>query len=121
MSVVVIQNNNIIPIDFGQFELQFQISDDNLVKREEHLNAVVEVSSKVKDLKDSESLPLVKETCQKAFDELFGPEAFEKVYELSGKSTLATASMLLQALNGVIAEYRKRVEESNVSFTKYLK
>ncbi|HHT7813535.1 TPA: hypothetical protein ACT2IF_000879 [Streptococcus suis] len=121
MSVVVIQSNNIIPIDFGQFELQFQISDDNLVKREEHLNAVMDVGDKAKELKDSESLPLVKEVCRKAFDDLFGPEAFEKVYALSGNSAMETASMLLQALNGVIIEYRKRVEASNDSFTKYLK
>lgn len=122
MSVVVInKNNNVIPIDFGEFQLEFVVNDENLSKREEQALLIDEVAKKVKESTDKEGLPLVKEACQKAFTELFNDGAFDKVFELSGGSSLGTLSMLLQVLNGIVVEYRDRIEASNQSAAKYLK
>ena len=99
--VVIKKRDNVIPVDFGEFKLEFVADGEKLTKTE--------------DIKAFETLQdLVKDS----WTELFDKEAFDKVYSFSNESTVDTMAYLLEAITGVISEWEKR--NNTDALKKYL-
>lgn len=103
--VVIKKFENVIPVDFGEFELKFVTSDENILK----LANVEEKAGKVKDklgeLKGTtEDIKLIYDLAKELWVELFDEETFEKVYNLYNKSCMPTLLAVFQTLFGVTQE-----------------
>lgn len=110
-----------IPVDFGDFELLFFKSDENM-KRAADLQAEFEQVFKMfgKDGdKTFEDLEVIKNQLHTAFDGLFGEGSFDKVYQFADGSTLHTLIYFLQALDGISKEFN--LEDETKAINKYLK
>lgn len=103
--VVIKKFENVIPVDFGEFELKFVTSDENILK----LANVEEKADKVKDklgeLKGTtEDIKLIYDLAKELWVELFDEETFEKVYNLYNKSCMPTLLAVFQTLFGLTQE-----------------
>lgn len=103
--VVIKKFENTIPVDFGEFELKFVTSDENILK----LANVEEKAGKVKDklgeLKGTtEDIKLIYDLAKELWVELFDEETFEKVYNLYNKSCMPTLLAVFQTLFGITQE-----------------
>ena len=103
--VVIKKFENVIPVDFGEFELKFVTSDENILK----LANVEEKAGKVKDklgeLKGTtEDIKLIYDLAKELWVELFDEETFEKVYNLYNKSCMPTLLAVFQTLFGITQE-----------------
>ena len=103
--VVIKKFENVIPVDFGEFELKFVTSDENILK----LANVEEKAGKVKDklgeLKGTtEDIKLIYDLAKELWVELFDEETFEKVYNLYNKSCMPTLLAVFQTLFGLTQE-----------------
>lgn len=110
-----------IPVDFGEFELRFYKSDEN-IQRLPDLQAEFEQVFKSFDKdgeKTFEDLEVIKNQLHTAFDGLFGEGSFDKVYQFADGSTLHTLIYLLQVLDGIMKEFN--LEEETNAINKYLK
>ena len=113
------KQDNVIPIDFGEFELSFIANDENLskmMKLGEDLRKGADDS--LKNIDDSESINAVKSIVSKAWNDLFGLGTFEKVYDFSGGSVIRSMSYLLQTIDGINEEYAKQTDSGIID--KYL-
>ena len=113
------KQDNVIPIDFGEFELSFVANDENLSKMMqlgEDLRKGADDS--LKNIDDSESINAVKSIVSKAWNDLFGLGTFEKVYDFSGGSVIRSMSYLLQTIDGINEEYAKQTDSGIID--KYL-
>lgn len=103
--VVIKKFENVIPVDFGEFELKFVTSDENVIK----LANVEEKAGKVKDIIDelkgtTEDIKLIYDLAKELWVELFDEETFEKVYNLYNKSCMPTLLAVFQTLFGITQE-----------------
>lgn len=103
--VVIKKFENVIPVDFGEFELKFVTSDENVIK----LANVEEKAGKVKDIIDelkgtTEDIKLIYDLAKELWIELFDEETFEKVYNLYNKSCMPTLLAVFQTLFGLTQE-----------------
>lgn len=116
------KRDNVIPIDFGDFKLEFVANDESLkmLTREGE-----KLSKKATELQlDSETqstdkvLDGLKELTCEAWDSLFGEGTFKKVYEFAGESVLPTIGYFSQVVVGVNDEYKEQLDTDALS--KYL-
>ena len=116
------KRDNVIPIDFGDFKLEFVANDESLkmLTREGE-----KLSKKATELQlDSETqstdkvLDGLKDLTCSAWDSLFGEGTFEKVYEFAGESVLPTIGYFSQVVVGVNEEYKEQLDTDALS--KYL-
>ena len=103
--VVIKKFENVIPVDFGEFELKFVTSDENVIK----LANVEEKAGKVKDIIDelkgtTEDIKLIYDLSKELWVDLFDEETFEKVYNLYNKSCMPTLLAVFQTLFGITQE-----------------
>lgn len=116
--VIIKKYANIIPIDFGEFTLEYNANDDSIKKLQQIQKTFETEVSKIQDSDDESALTSLNEFSKKYWTELFDLDTFDKVYEFSGQSTLATANYLLQTILGIINEFAERNSEDK--FLKYL-
>lgn len=110
-----------IPVDFGEFELRFDKSDENM-KRAANLKDEFEQVFKTfgkDEEKTFEGLEIIKNQLHTAFDGLFGEGSFDKVYRFADGSTLHTLIYFLQTLDGLSKEFN--LEDETKAINKYLK
>ncbi|GAB7568108.1 hypothetical protein [Gemella sp. Musashino-2025] len=100
--VVIKKFENTIPVDFGEFELRFVISDENIAKLaglEKEINGIKEKLSSLKgDIKD---LEIIYNLSKDLWVKLFDDEVFEKVYAACDKSAISTLVAIIQTIKGL--------------------
>lgn len=78
-----------IPVHLGELELQFDLSDDNVLRFRKE---AIRVHEELEDVSASEdinkAMKQAKDALRKGFDVFFGEGTFEKVYELSPSLTI---------------------------------
>jgi len=103
--VVIKKFENIIPIDFGEFELKFVTSDENVIKLANVEEKAGVVKEKIGELKGTtEDIKLIYDLAKELWVELFDEETFEKVYNLYNKSCMPTLLAVFQTLFGLTQE-----------------
>lgn len=103
--VVIKKFENVIPIDFGEFELKFVTSDENVIKLANVEEKAGVVKDKIGELKGTtEDIKLIYDLAKELWGELFDEETFEKVYNLYNKSCMPTLLAVFQTLFGLTQE-----------------
>ena len=116
--VVIKKRDNIIPVDFGEFKLEFVANDQNIHKMESVGKMLKKKGEKLAKTEDSKAFDTLKELVKDSWTELFDAEAYQKVYDFSNGSTVDTMAYLLEAITGVIQEWEKR--NNTDALKKYL-
>lgn len=116
--VVIKKRDNVIPVDFGEFQLEFVANDKNIHKMESVGKKLKKDGEKLANTEDSEAFETLQDLVKGSWTELFDQDAYNKVYDFSNGSTVDTMAYLLEAITGVIAEWEQR---NNVdALKKYL-
>lgn len=103
--VVIKKFENVIPVDFGEFELKFVTSDENILKLANVEEKAGVVKDKIGELKGTtEDIKLIYDLAKELWVELFDEETFEKVYNLYNKSCMPTLLAVFQTLFGLTQE-----------------
>lgn len=103
--VVIKKFENVIPVDFGEFELKFVTSDENILKLANVEEKTGVVKDKLGELKGTtEDIKLIYDLAKELWVELFDEETFEKVYNLYNKSCMPTLLAVFQTLFGITQE-----------------
>ena len=103
--VVIKKFDNVIPVDFGEFELKFVTSDENVIKLANVEEKAGVVKEKIGELKGTtEDIKLIYDLAKELWVELFDEETFEKVYNLYNKSCMPTLLAVFQTLFGLTQE-----------------
>ena len=103
--VVIKKFENVIPVDFGEFELKFVTSDENILKLANVEEKAGVVKDKIGELKGTtEDIKLIYDLAKELWVELFDEETFEKVYNLYNKSCMPTLLAIFQTLFGITQE-----------------
>lgn len=103
--VVIKKFENVIPVDFGEFELKFVTSDENILKLANVEEKAGVVKEKIGELNGTtEDIKLIYDLAKELWVELFDEETFEKVYNLYNKSCMPTLLAVFQTLFGITQE-----------------
>ena len=103
--VVIKKFENVIPVDFGEFELKFVTSDENILKLANVEEKAGVVKDKIGELKGTtEDIKLIYDLAKELWVELFDEETFEKVYNLYNKSCMPTLLAVFQTIFGITQE-----------------
>lgn len=116
--VVIKKRDNVIPVDFGEFKLEFVANDKNIHKMESVGKKLKKDGEKLANTEDSETFETLQDLVKGSWTELFDQDAYNKVYDFSNGSTVDTMAYLLEAITGVIAEWEKR--NNTDALKKYL-
>lgn len=117
--VVIKKFENVIPVDFGEFELRFVTSDENVIKLANLEEKASKVKEKIGELKGTtEDIKLIYDLAKELWVELFDEETFEKVYNLYNKSCMPTLLAVFQTLFGITQELGNSYSEDKL--IKYL-
>lgn len=116
--VVIKKRNNIIPVEFGEFTLEFVSNDSSIRKMEEVGKKLQKEGGELAEKADNNALDALQGMIKESWTALFGAEAYDKVYAFSGESTVDTMAYLLETIAGVVNEWEQR---NNVdALKKYL-
>jgi hypothetical protein len=116
--VVIKKRDNVIPVDFGEFKLEFVANDQNIHKMESVGKKLKKDGEKLANTEDSKAFETLQDLVKGSWTELFDQDAYNKVYDFSNGSTVDTMAYLLEAITGVIAEWEKR--NNTDALKKYL-
>lgn len=116
--VVIKKRDNVIPVDFGEFKLEFVANDKNIHKMESVGKKLKKDGEKLANTEDSKAFETLQDLVKGSWTELFDQDAYNKVYDFSNASTVDTMAYLLEAITGVIAEWEKR--NNTDALKKYL-
>lgn len=116
--VVIKKASNIIPIDFGDFQLEYIANDKGVKELDEFREDLSKNWKKMEKLSDKEIAEKAKELVEEGWTQLFGADAFEKVYKFADEDTTIAFNYLMQAILGIQKEYKERNSEE--AFKKYL-
>lgn len=116
--VVIKKRDNVIPVDFGEFKLEFVANDQNIHKMESVGKKLKKDGEKLANTEDSKAFETLQDLVKESWTELFDQDAYNKVYDFSNGSTVDTMAYLLEAITGVIAEWEKR--NNTDALKKYL-
>lgn len=116
--VVIKKRDNVIPVDFGEFKLEFVANDQNIHKMESVGKRLKKDGEKLANTEDSEAFETLQDLVKGSWTELFDQDAYNKVYDFSNGSTVDTMAYLLEVITGVIAEWEKR--NNTDALKKYL-
>ena len=115
--VVIKKFENTIPVDFGEFELRFVVSDENILKLAELKNYAKELQEKLSNLSGTTSdLKTVKDLAKDLWMKLFDEDTFNRVYEVCGRSCIPTFLAAVQTIKGIADEM-----ENSMTVDKYIK
>lgn len=115
--VVIKKFENTIPVDFGEFELRFVVSDENILKLAELKDYAKEIQEKISKLSGTTSdLKIVKDLAKDLWVKLFDEDTFNRVYEVCGRSCIPTFLSAVQTIKGIADEM-----ENSMTVDKYIK
>lgn len=115
--VVIKKFENVIPIDFGEFELRFVVSDENILKLAELKDYAKELQEKLSNLSGTTSdLKTVKDLAKDLWVKLFDEDTFNRVYDVCGRSCIPTFLAAVQTIKGIADEM-----ENSITVDKYIK
>lgn len=116
------KRNNVIPIDFGEFKLEFVANDVNLLKLDKMHKELVRESNeseeRINDDNVHEMLEALRQLVSKAWDETFSEGTFNRVYEFAGQSVTVTVNYFVQMFEGIAEEYQDQMDTEKLK--KYI-
>lgn len=117
--VVIKKRSNVIPVDFGEFKLEFPVSDSN-IKRMKAVGEDLQAKGKAfQETSDEEALGALKALVEDGFNQIFDDkEAFNQVSAFAGNSTINAMFYLIEVIKGISEEFEN--QNSKAALDKYL-
>lgn len=116
------KRNNVIPIDFGDFQLEFVANDENLLRLEKIQKELSEESKRLESMTNEDNLEEMLETlktiAEKAWDKPFGEGTFDKIYQFAGQSISMVVNYFVQMFEGISEEYQEQINADKIK--KYI-
>lgn len=107
------KRNNVIPIDFGDFKLEFVANDENLLRLEKIQKELSEESRRLESMTNEdnleEMLEALKNIAMKAWNKPFGEGTFDKIYQFAGQSISMVVNYFVQMFEGISEEYQEQI------------
>ncbi|CFQ23881.1 TPA: hypothetical protein VAW94_001324 [Streptococcus agalactiae] len=116
--VVIKKRSNVIPVDFGEFQLEFAANDKNILNMEAVGKKLQEEGQRVSEIGDEKAFEALHDMVKASWVDLFDEEAYEKVYAFSEETTTDAMAYLLEAISGVVKEWTQR--NNGDALKKYL-
>lgn len=117
--VIIKKFENVIPVDFGEFELEFILSDENIKKLESVKNRGKDLTELVNNLKgEIGDLEKIYNSVKELYLDLFTEEDFEKVYKVANNSSVTALLYFLEIVKGLSDELGNKFAEDKL--VKYL-
>ncbi|MCR4258235.1 hypothetical protein VMHJH2_06835 [Streptococcus uberis] len=119
--VVIKKRNNVIPVDFGEFKLEFLANDKSIKKMTEVGKKLESEGAKLSETvndDDNQAFESLHDLVKLSWTEIFDENAFEKVYKFSEGTTIDCMIYLLEAVNGIMSEWEKN--NNGDALKKYL-
>ena len=117
--VVIKKRSNVIPVDFGEIKLEFPVSDSNIQRMKAVGEDLEAKAQQFKDSDDDKALETLKDLVEDGFNKTFNDkEAFDKVYQFAGESTINAMVYLIEAIKGITEEFEN--QSSKEALEKYL-
>lgn len=116
--VVIKKRNNIIPIEFEDFTLEFLANDKNIHNMEAVGKKLQKEGEKVANTEDEKAFDALQDMVKASWIDLFDEDAYNKVYAYSNESTIDTMIYLLEVISGVVNEWGQR--NNGDALKKYL-
>ncbi|MGT2800832.1 hypothetical protein [Streptococcus marmotae] len=116
--VVIQKKSNVIPIDFGEFVLEYKANDAGIKYLEGYGKNLMAKSKELAELSDEEAQEAGFEFVKGSWSDLFDEATFNKVYAFAEEDSVIALHYLIQATQGIISEYKER--NSQDVFKKYL-
>ena len=108
MAIKIQTEKSEIPIEIGDLEFAFDMTDESVIAFRENGRRIQEELGKLQiDEDDDETLDQVKDILKRGYDLILGDGAFEKVYELS-PSVIVCMNYLEQIVIGIEQELNKK-------------
>lgn len=118
--VVIAKRSNVIPVDFGEFKLEYHANDDNIKRMKEIGKNLEQRGENLKGVNDENALQELYEAVKASWIELFDEDAFDKVYAFSDNTTTTVTLYLFETIEGIINEFKSLNDSSSNSLKKYL-
>ncbi|MBK0348232.1 hypothetical protein JDW15_06235 [Aerococcaceae bacterium zg-ZJ1578] len=118
--VKFIKRRNVIPVDFGEFQLEFVANDESLKRFENSANSFKDRGEEYAERQDIQIVEEIKSDLKVAITELFDAEAFDKIYAFAGESTVQALNIFLEMFFGIVDEYKAQTETTHNTLSKYL-
>jgi len=117
--VVIKKRSNVIPVDFGEFQLNFPVSDGNIQRMKAVGEDLQAKGQALQETSDEEALGALKALVEDGFNQVFDDEeAFKQVYAFAGQSTINAMFYLIEAIKGISEEFE--TQNSKAALDKYL-
>ncbi|MGQ7564213.1 hypothetical protein ACTGYT_09665 [Streptococcus suis] len=116
--VVIAKRSNVIPVDFGEFTLEYRANDENIKRMKEIGENLTARGEALKETDGEDVLQELYEAVKASWIELFDEEAFNKVYAFSDNTTTETVLYLFETIEGIVAEFEQL--NATDSLKKYL-
>lgn len=116
--VVIKKLSNIIPVDFGEFQLEFVANDENIKRMKVIGQKIEERAKNLDETNEDLAFEQAYNAAKDSWTELFDEDAFEKVYKFSGETTTYTVYYLIQTIRGIVTEFENN--NSQEAINKYL-
>ena len=107
--VVIKKRSNVIPVDFGEFQLNFPVSDGNIQRMKAVGEDLQAKGQAFQETTDEEALGALKTLVEDGFNQVFDDkEAFNQVYAFAGQSTINAMFYLIEAIKGISEEFENQ-------------
>ena len=116
--VAIKKRNNVIPVDFGEFVIEFRANDTNIKKMETVGKTLEKEGKKLSEATDDKAFEVLQDLVKDSWTELFGEDAYTKVYAFSDETTVDAMAYLLESIHLIIKEWEKR--NNGDALKKYL-
>lgn len=116
--VVIAKRSNVIPVDFGEFTLEYRANDENIKRTKEIGENLHKRGEELKESDGNQALEQLYDVVKASWKELFDEEAFNKVYAFSDETTTDALVYLIEAIKGIVTEFESRHTED--ALNKYL-
>lgn len=116
--VVIKKRSNFIPVDFGEFQLNFPVSDSNIQLMKAVGEDLQVKGQAFQETTDEEALGALKTLVEDGFKVFDDKEAFNQVYAFAGQSTINAMFYLIEAIKGISEEFES--QNSKAALDKYL-
>lgn len=116
--VVINLRNKVIPIDFGEFQFEFSKSDENIEKMQSSAQDLQLEAQKIVDEDGKGDVTKAREILKLAYNGIFGDGSFDKVYNLSGQSTVDCINYFIEIMQRI--EQEQISKESQDLLDRYL-
>ena len=113
--VVIKRYENTIPVDFGEFTLNFAVNDKNLKELDRLGKELGKLEEQATNMKGTtEDLDTIFNMSKDIWTSLFDEDVFSRVYKLANESSISCLLFAIQMIKGLLEEVGNTYKEEKL-------